>query len=421
MSSKLVISPDHLGGTLQVVSSKSLTHRYLIAAALANGTSVINNCLDADDITATIDGLTALGAIISLPQVIGQELKVTKKVIDCNESGSTLRFLIPLAALLNEELTFVGKGRLLYRPQTVYQQLFDDHQIEFHHYLGEKITIKGRLQPGDYQVKGNLSSQFISGLLFALPILSKNSTLTITDKFESKPYVDLTVAVLKEFGIIINEINDYQYSIQGNQNYCCGQYNVEGDYSQAAFFIVAALIGNQITLTNLNPNSLQGDKTILTIIKDMGAKFEFNEKGLTVYPSKLTATMIDLAQIPDLGPILMVLATQCEGITTFINFERLVHKESDRLNVMIDELTKLGVEIVLTNDKLMIKGTNGFKFKGNRECQVHGDHRIAMALAVAATQALAPITINDYQVVAKSYPHFFKDFIKLGGKVNYES
>jgi 3-phosphoshikimate 1-carboxyvinyltransferase len=299
----------------------------------------------------------------------------------------------------------------------VYEKLFKNKAIRFERQGSNwlPLIVEGPLKAGHYIVDGNVSSQFISGLLFALPKLEEDSVIELTSELESKGYVDLTLEVLDEFGVQI--VNEGQfYYIKGNQKYIPRNVTVEGDFSQAAFFFVAGTIGKPIILHHLNPNSKQGDREIVEIIRRMGGNIEYidNIKAYVVSPAKTFATTIDLKHIPDLGPVLMVLAALSEGRSRFINFERLRIKESDRLEAMIITLNQLGVKVEMNEDSVYITGKE--TLKGNQIFKTFGDHRIAMAIAVAAIRANGKITIEDAGVVKKSYPKFFDEYQSLGGE-----
>lgn len=411
------ITPKDIEGSIEIVSSKSLSHRYVIAASLALGKSKIENILDSDDLVATKNALEALGAKIDESIIQGSKIKKVHDIIDAHESGSTLRFLIPIAMLQDEPIQFIGKGKLPERPLNVYQDLFEN---TYHYkYLSNKelpLEVKGPLKSGVYKVPGNVSSQFITGLLYALPLVQGDSKIILTTPLESRGYVDLTLQVLRQFGIKIEELEN-GFSIKGSQTYQPGNYYVEGDYSGAAFFVAAGLIGKPLLLKGLNPDSLQGDKTIIDIAKQMGGKLEFTNEGLMVYPSNLKGVEIDLSQIPDLGPILMVLACYAEGKTLIKNAERLRIKESDRLEAMVENLTKMGAKMTVINDSVLIEGK--CFLNGDVTLKTFGDHRIAMASAIAGMHAKNPIYLDDEKVVSKSYPTFFKEYVRLGGLVEW--
>lgn len=416
---KITITPHPLTGTIQVISSKSLSHRYVIASGLAKGKSIIKNVLNSDDLDATKRILMHLGTRFEGESIIGSKLKLTHQTLDCHESGSTLRFMIPIVMLQHEVALFTGQNRLKERPLDVYFDLFDFKKNYYRKpesgYL--PLEVKGPLKAGHYPIPGNVSSQFITGLLYALPLLQEDSIIELTTPLESKGYVDLTLDVLHAFGIHILSTPPYYY-IKGGQQYRPIQTSVEGDYSQAAFWMIAGTIGKSVTLTGLNPISKQGDMRIADILKEMGGNvlFDHESRHYIVEPAQTYGLRISLSQIPDLGPILMVLASLSKGTTVFEGCERLRIKESDRLQAMVDNLTKLGVDISVNQDTATIIGSD--HFKGNQEVDAYNDHRIAMAMAIAAIRADGPITITGAQSVSKSYPDFFKDYQKLGGIIH---
>ena len=302
------------------------------------------------------------------------------------------------------------------RPQTIYQDIFRKQGLLYAQ-NPENITIQGKLKPGVFEVAGNISSQFISGLLFALPLLEGDSLIRILPPFESQSYLKLTLDLLKQYGIEIQQKDEFTLLIPGNQSYCPHDYRVEGDYSQGAFWAVLSAINNPITCIDLQANSHQGDKAILTILQQCGAKISTAEKdkGLTVIGGQLMGQEIDLADCPDLGPILMVLALFCQGQSRIYHAKRLRYKESDRIAAMEAELRKIGVDITSTEDDIFITPQQDYKAAGLIE--THGDHRIAMAMAVAATKCLAPVTISHGEVVEKSYPNFWEHLENLGIQV----
>lgn len=409
------IIPTPLEGSVDIVSSKSLSHRYVLAAALAEGKSKIENILDSDDLVATKNALVGLGAKIKDDVIIGSKVKKVADTIDCFESGSTVRFLIPVAMLQEEPVTFIGKNQLPFRTQAMYEEIFkDDYQFDHPKDRWLPLTVSGPLKGGTYPLRGDVSSQFITGLLYALPLAPNDSEIVLTSHLESVGYVDLTLDVLKKFGIkIIPTLTGYK--IPGNQVYQPGNYKVEGDFSGAAFFVAAGLLSGPITLNNLNHESLQGDKAIIDIAQQMGGKIEKTKDGYKVYPSKLKGVTVDVGQIPDLGPILMVLGALAEGTMIIENAARLRIKESDRLEAMVSNLTKIGAQIKVDGDRVEITGQK--TLKGGKEVSSYKDHRIAMAMAIASIRCEEPIIIDDETVVSKSYPNFFDSFTKLGGKV----
>lgn len=417
----ITINPKFLSGEVSIISSKSLSHRYLIAAGLSKGISTIKNVANCDDLAATKQSLLALGVKFDGDMVLGGDLKIINKTIDAKESGTTLRFLIPIAMTFDQEITFIGKNKLPERTIAPYLEIFEQKNLfyskETDNYL--PLVVKGKIKGGLYQFRGDISSQFISGLLFVLPLLKKDSVIELLTPLESKGYVELTLKVLKEFGLHILRVDQYFY-IKGGQKYIAQDKIVQGDYSQAAFWMIAGLIGSKIEIKNLDPNSIQGDYKVVSIIKKMQGNIEYKtkKKAYIINPSKTKGITIDLSQIPDLGPILMVLAAVSIGRTTFVKASRLRLKESDRLNAMYDVLTKFGVKISIKNDIVLIKGQ--VTLKGNQNFDCFNDHRIAMAIAIAAIRADGPVTILNAEAVNKSYPTFFKDYKVLGGSI-YES
>ena len=352
-------------------------------------------------------------------QITGGELKAQKQVIDAHESGSTLRFMIPIAMLQPEKIMFIGSGRLPKRTLDVYFSLFKQKNMPFWQ-LSEDylpLEVQGLLKPGHYAMRGDVSSQFLTGLLFALPLLKKDSVIEVTTPLESRGYVELTLDVLKRFGIHVLSAGNYFY-IKGSQKYQPQKAMVEGDYSQAAFWMVAGVIGSQIELLSLNPVSKQGDYKVIDIIREMNGHIEYSDLNRiwTVFPSETYGINIDLSQIPDLGPALMVLAALSKGVSTFTNAGRLRIKESDRLEAMVQTLTKFGVQVVVDHDDVTITGQQ--ILKGNQEFDSFDDHRIAMAIAIAAIRADGPVTIKNHMAVKKSYPNFFEVYQKLGGNLD---
>lgn len=425
---KVKIKPSILSGEIVIPPSKSYSHRAIISAALANGEkkSKINNLKFSVDIETTVKIMENWGAKItkkeSSLEIIGNDGKIVpkKNYIQCNESGSTIRFLIPVGLTSENELIFDGKGKLVDRPLDSYYKIFDDQGIKYE-MSEDKLPLKvnGKLKAGNYEIDGNVSSQFITGLLYALPLLDGDSTIVINKNLESKGYVDLTLEILKLSGIKIKN-NDYKsFEIKGNQEYKYFDYTVEGDYSQVAFWIVAGIISankdNEIKCLHLNKYSLQGDKAIIEIVQKMGAKLEIFDDYVIVKPSKTKGTIIDVSQCPDIAPILTVLGALSEGETKIINAERLRIKESDRIISIKTELNKLGAEVEEVGDSLVIQGVD--TFEGGVEVSAWNDHRIAMSLAIASIRCKNKIVIDEAESVKKSYPHFWDDFEKMGGQI----
>ena len=425
---KIKIRPGKLNGTIEIPPSKSYSHRAVIAAALAeNGKkSKIDNLKFSVDITTTTDIMENWGAKIkrfeSALEIIGNDGKVVPKdkYVQCNESGSTIRFLIPIGITDENELIFDGKGKLVDRPLDSYYRIFDKQGIFYKNENGKlPLTVNGKLKAGNYEIDGNISSQFITGLLYALPLLDGDSKLTINKNLESKGYIDLTLEILKLAGIEIVNNNYKSFDIKGNQIYKPFDYTVEGDYSQVAFWIVAGIISankdNEVKCLHVNKNSLQGDREIIEIVQRMGANLEIFDDYVLVKPSKTQGTVIDISQCPDIGPILTVLAALSEGETRIINGERLRIKESDRITSIKTELNKLGANVAEEGDSLIIQGVEGFA--GGVTVNAWNDHRIAMSLAIASTRCEKEIILEEAESVRKSYPHFWDDFVRMGGEI----
>ncbi len=416
---KVKITPSTVDGKISIPASKSMAHRAIICASLSDGESIVSNVTNSKDIEATVGCMKAFGAKIESLNETTYKIKGTKLssqtgniTCNANESGSTLRFLIPFAACTNAKVQFLGQGRLLQRPMDVYENEFKEQNIEF--IQNEKeIIINGSLQAKDYVVRGDISSQFITGLMFVLPLLESDSTLTITEPYESKSYVNLTLQMLHKFGIEIVETSSNSYFIKGNQSYKASNVSVEGDFSQLAFFAVLGTLNHDIQCANMDISSQQGDKAILDFIPNYSTK----EDTITIHKSTPNKQTIDLSNCPDLGPILCVLAAYTSGETKIINCARLRMKESDRIEAMETELKKWNVDITSTFDSITIHGKEKYSLDSAVEIFGHNDHRIVMAMTVFGLCANTPCIIDDAQAISKSYPTFFDDIKKLGGKV----
>lgn len=415
----ITLKPHRLKGSVRVPTSKSLCHRAVICAGLAQGVSTLHHVSFSEDIRATVKGMSGFGASVlengETLTVTGAKPKVPDGVMDCGESGSTLRFFIPIGLLSEGEVTYTGRGKLGERPLEVYFKLFRERNIAYHRGEGGfPLTISGKLPAGTYELPGDVSSQFISGLLFALPLLEGDSEILLAKdrKVESVDYIRLTTETQKSFGVQVESPDEHTFYIPGNQCYQPTDYTVEGDYSQAAFWLVAGLIGDAITVEGIKENSAQGDRRIIEILESMGGRFERKGDSVTALPSELHGEVIDASQVPDLVPILSVAASFAKGTTVIKNAERLRIKESDRLAAMASELSKLGAKITETRDGLEIVGVDSLN---GAKVGSWNDHRIAMSLAVAAIRAKGPVSIEDCGCVAKSYPNFWEHYQALGG------
>ena len=408
------IQPSRLQGSVTVPPSKSMAHRALLCAGLAAGTTQIQGILPSQDMEATCRALTALGASIarqgSLARVQGVagRPKVPQGPVDCGESGSTLRFLIPAFALASAPARLTGRGRLPQRPLGPYGAIFHGQGLPFAQ-DETGVSFQGPLAPGDYGLPGDVSSQFISGLLFALPLLPGDSHIRIQPPFESRGYVNMTLQVMDAFGVQAAFLDGLTLHVPGNQLFTApaAPFLVEGDDSQAAFFLTLDAILGDVSVAGLSPRSIQGDRVMGEILARCG-----HVPGQL--PRPLAPFVADLGDCPDLGPILMTLGLFCQGESRLLNAGRLRLKESDRGTAMAQELSKLGGQASLAGDEIRIRQS---RLRPGPALSSHGDHRIAMALAVAALGARIPADIQGAEAVEKSYPDFWKDLAHLGARV----
>jgi 3-phosphoshikimate 1-carboxyvinyltransferase len=412
------ILPSEIGGTIAVPPSKSIAHRAVLCAALSDARCTISNLEISQDIGATMNAVASFGCGVvrrknSAVIVPRGGFATICRPVDCGESGSTLRFLIPLFSLSGQPVTFIGHGRLMERPLSVYADLLPQHGTKFTQ-TPKSVTISGALNSEEYILPGNVSSQFVSGLLFALPLLEGPSTIVIEPPIESRSYIELTRSVQAAFGIKSRWVEGNTLYIPGSQRYRAHNFSVEGDFSQAAFPAVLGSLTGAVSLTGLPEKTLQGDSVFLDILKRCGAKGVRSGDALQFSRTSLSATSIDLADCPDLGPVLMALATCCKGVTTISSAARLRLKESDRIAAMEQELKKFGARISSTRDVVTIHG--GPLHAPAAPLSSHNDHRIAMSLAVLALGAGVPATITDAQAVNKSWPAFWDTLRLLGAQ-----
>jgi 3-phosphoshikimate 1-carboxyvinyltransferase len=335
-------------------------------------------------------------------------------LINCIESGTTLRFLIPVAALCDRETVFEGRGRLLARPMDVYDTVFSSTLVEFSHDF-RQVRVRGPLKSGVFTLPGDVSSQFVSGMLIALPLVSGDSEIRILSNLESKQYVGMTVDVMRRFGVEIDEKNNIpedsvagsSYFIRGNQRYKPVEYVVEADYSQAAFFLCAAALGRDVGCAGLLKDSVQGDSIILSVLEKMGANITWNQGVVSVSAEKLGGLTFDAGENPDLVPPLAALSCFAEGTSKIINAGRLRIKESDRIHALAVELSKLGADVCEGPGSLTINGKTSLR---GGDVDAHNDHRIAMAMALASIRCEGQVRISGWSSVNKSYPAFWDDF-----------
>lgn len=403
---------------IKAISSKSEAHRLLICAALSDGeTSIVCNDTN-EDINATVSCLNSLGAKILREKNDKGEMTFfvtpiadipSRATLDCGESGSTLRFLLPVVAALGIECDIYMHGRLPERPLSPLYELLRKNGVSLSPQGSNPLRVSGKLKSGDYSIAGNISSQFISGLLFALPFTDGDSTLTMTGKLESTPYITMTEQALETFGAGISNIGNVFYIPKKQRFTTPKEVVVGGDWSNAAFFLCAGAIGKErVTVEGLDLNSAQGDREIINILKRMGAAISRSGNCITVSRADLFGIEIDASQIPDLVPVISVVASVAMGKTRIYNASRLRLKESDRIQSVCQMLTTLGADITETDDGMIIHGKS--KLTGGTVSSCN-DHRIAMSAAIASLVCKNPVTVEGIEAVNKSYPAFLSDFI----------
>lgn len=409
-----IVKPSNISGEISAISSKSAAHRLLIASAFSNERTKLLCETVSEDILATADCLRSLGAEIKYENKVFEvhpKEKNKNGTLFCNESGTTLRLLLPIAAAIGGEWIFDMRGRLPERPLSPLKEELIAHGISFEYLDTNKLKTCGKLTCGTYKISGEVSSQFISGLLFALSLLDGKSTLEITGKLESEPYVNMTLDTLNSFGADVKR-NGNIFNICGSQLSSKGEYTVEGDWSNSAFPLCAAAISKtSVTLNNLSANTRQGDAQILEILEKFGANVEKSYDSVTVAGKSLSGIEIDAKDIPDLVPIIAVVASLAKGTTIITGASRLRIKESDRLQTTYEMLTNLGADIKLLDDGFIINGKE--RLNGGIVLS-HNDHRIAMCACVAALGCKDKVVIKNADAVKKSYPRFFEDMKKLG-------
>lgn len=407
---ELTLPRRPLGGSIAAIASKSQAHRLLICAALADRPTTLVCTELSKDIEATAACLRGLGA---LPDYQDGAYRITplhyidNAQCDCGESGSTLRFLLPVAAALGTKTTFLLHGRLPERPLSPLWEELEAHGCMLCRPTPDTVRCEGKLTGGAYRMAGNISSQFISGLLFALPLTGEECDIMLTSPLESADYIRMTLAALKAFGITVEE-QETGWHIPAGQRYrSIGKATVEGDWSNAAFWLCAGAISKEVTVSGLNADSAQGDKQIAPLLARFGAEVLWKQDAVTVRPQRLRAIEIDARDIPDLVPPLALVAACAEGTTRIYGAERLKIKESDRLQTVADTLRALGGQVEILPDGLLIHGT---KLTGGT-VDSQNDHRIAMLAAVASS--VCPVTLRGAEAVNKSYPRFWADFAAM--------
>jgi 3-phosphoshikimate 1-carboxyvinyltransferase len=401
------LEPSVLKGNIKAPASKSMTQRAIAAALLADGQSVIHNPSYCDDSLAAMSIAVGLGARVE-PQV--NELKIIGSAIlkepklNCGESGLAIRMFSPIAALYPAEITMVGANSLKKRPMFMIEEALNQLGVKCTSSGGFlPLTIQGPIVGGHCEIDGSVSSQLLTGLLMALPLAAKNSEIKVNN-LKSKPYIDMTIQILKSFGITVENKSYSFFNITGNQKYIPQNYTVEGDWSGGAFLLVAAAINGQLCVKGLRRDSMQSDVSIVGALEKAGAHMIIGEDQIEITKS----------ESPDLFPPLVALASYCKGISAIKGVSRLIFKESNRAKTLKEEFGKINIKIEINNDLMYVTGDRPHGGK----VESHDDHRIAMALAVSSLGATGRVSIRDSQCVSKSYPCFFDDLRHLGAVVH---
>lgn len=414
----VIINKSVLCGEVMAISSKSYCHRHIIAAAMANDEVCLDGVGRSNDIGVSLDFIQSIGAMVTdLRPIVTIEPPISfNNIVSVNmkESGSTLRFTLPILAALGINATVVGEGRLPERTIKPIIELLECKGVKF---TDDKLplSMSGAISGGDYKIVGNISSQFISGLLMALPLVSGDSRIILTTALESSQYVDMTIEVLKEYGINILT-KEYGYFVQGEQRYITpGTLSIESDWSNASVYLAMGAVNNDITITGLNMQSMQGDRVMMDILSRMGAVIEVDNDAITVHKSELTAIDCSIADCPDLAPMIAFAMANARGVSRIFDVERLVIKESDRLTAIVNTLQLAGVDAIYDAKLRAIVIIGGelrsAKFDG---CN---DHRIVMLATCIALTAQGESEITGHEAISKSYPEFFEDIRRLGGNV----
>jgi 3-phosphoshikimate 1-carboxyvinyltransferase len=411
------IRPSRINGTVEAPASKSLMLRATAMALLSRGRSQINNPADCDDAFAGLRVAGQLGAKIERkPGFViiegGRPIKSTR--LDCGESGLCMRMFAPISALSAERIILSGRGTLLSRPMDLVEKPLCQLGVDCRTNGGlSPIDVQGPLQSGKITVDGSLSSQFLTGLLIALPLCSGESKIVV-QKLKSRPYVAMTLSLQSHFGVSLSASETLdRFIIRGHQSYSCTTCDIEGDWSGAAFLLVAGAVNGKITVLKLLPKSTQADKVILEVLDAAGAKVSTANDTVTVEKNRLQSFRFDASDSPDLFPALVALACSCQGQSVIRGVDRLKHKESNRADALLAVFSELGAKIEVSHDKITIHGA---RLNGGT-VQSFGDHRIAMAAALAGLNSEKGTRVLGWQCVSKSYPKFFDDLSSVGGEI----
>ncbi len=423
MQTLTIRKKDACSGVVSIPSSKSYIHRFLFSALLADGVSVVENVSLSDDVKATLSCIEALGAKVTLSDdrrtvtVCGGIKKTESALLNCNECGSTLRFVIPIAVVLCGSARFTGGGKLMERPLEQYFKIFDDNGIDYTFEKGRYLDVSGDFKKSVYHIDGSVSSQFVTGMLYALALSENGGEIVIDGILQSKPYVDITLEVLSRSGIEVENHGYERFTVRGGQSFKSGHFRACGDWSQAAFFLTAGAISGKVGVKNIDFSSHQGDAVIVDILKKMGAKITQTANGVFAEKSELKAIGgINAENFPDIVPVLSLACALAEGTSRIYGIERLRYKECDRVEAVMALISKLGGKISLTDNSLVIEGMRSLC---GGVADSFNDHRIAMTASVASLACEGEVTIKDPWCINKSYPDFYEDLLSTGG-VMYE-
>ena len=428
----VTIQPSDIKGTIQAPASKSSMQRGCAASLLFNGTTIIRNPGHSNDDKAALGVIKDLGAVVEKRedgslQITGGGISADCDAVNCGESGLGIRMFTPIISLSNKRITINGEGSLVTRPMDFFDEVLPQLGVEIISKEGKlPLQVKGPLQPKNITIDGSLSSQFLTGLLFGYAASNATDVTITVNNLKSKPYIDLTLSVMKQFGWEVENRNYEQFHFTGTTNPPSKAitYTVEGDWSGAAFLLVTGAIAGDIVVKGLEVQSTQADRAVLQALQACGARMSIQPEQIEIGPAALNgaaglkAFQFDATECPDLFPPLVALAAYCKGTTVIEGVTRLTHKESNRALTLQEEFGKMGVEIELQDDLMLIKGGNGLK---GAAVHSHHDHRIAMACAVAALKATGETVISEAQAINKSYPDFYEHIQALGAVVREES
>ncbi|RAJ87764.1 3-phosphoshikimate 1-carboxyvinyltransferase [Chitinophaga dinghuensis] len=415
---QVTVFPARISGTVTANPSKSAMQRAVAAALLANGKSIIRNPGLSNDCLAAMDVAEKLGATVirkaDVIEIDSNGIQPRLNEINCGESGLGIRMFTPIAALASQAITINGHGSLTTRPMNFFEEVLPQLEVKVTSREGKlPLHIQGPLQPRDITIDGSLSSQFLTGLLMAYGNAAENVTITVQD-LKSKPYIALTLQLMAHFGVQVQQQNFETFHFGKKQQYQAKEYTVEGDWSGAAFLLVAAAVAGRAEVHHVNTESAQSDKAILDALRSAGAYILPGMFTMNIEKDGLKAFEFDATDCPDLFPPLVALAANCNGTTKILGVSRLAHKESDRGLTLQQEFGKMGIRIDLNGDEMLVHGGTGIK---GATVSSHNDHRIAMACAVAALTADAPVVIENAEAINKSYPEFYDHLRQIGGKV----